>query len=102
VADFVKVASTSELTEGRGKTIDVGGRPVALFNVNGKFYAIDNTCAHRGGPLGDGMLDGNVVTCPWHGWQWDVCSGKSLFNPSITVKSYPVEVEGAEVRVAID
>lgn len=99
---FVKVATTSEVREGTGKTVEVDGKAIALFNVHGKFYAIDNVCAHRGGPLGDGMLDGNIVTCPWHGWQWDVCSGKSLFNPSVTVKSYAVEVDGSDLKVTVE
>lgn len=102
MANFIKVASVSEIIDGAGKTVEVGGRQIALFKVHGKYYAIDNTCAHRGGPLGEGMLDNNIVTCPWHGWQWDVCSGKSLFNPQITVKSYPVEVEDSDIKIAVD
>lgn len=102
MSNFVKVAAMHEIAEGTGKAIEVEGRAIALFNVHGKFYALQNECAHRGGPLGDGMLDDNIVTCPWHGWQWDVCSGQSLFNPSIRVKSFPVQVDGDEVKIALE
>jgi len=102
MATFIRVASTEEIGEGKGKTYDIDGRAIALFNVHGKYYAIENTCRHRGGPLGEGMLDDNVVTCPWHGWQYDVMSGKCLFNPSVLLKSFLVEVEGSDVRVAIE
>jgi nitrite reductase/ring-hydroxylating ferredoxin subunit len=77
----------------------VGGRVIALFNVDGAFLAIDNTCAHRGGPLAEGTLEGSVVTCPWHGWKYDCRSGASLTAPGRTVASYPVEVRGSDVLV---
>jgi nitrite reductase/ring-hydroxylating ferredoxin subunit len=102
MATFVKVASTTDLQPGTGKTVEVGEKSIAIFNVHGKYHAIDNTCAHRGGPLGEGMLDGNIVTCPWHGWQWDVSSGKTTFNSAISVKCYPVEVDGTDIKIAVD
>lgn len=98
---FVKVASTGEIREGTGKPVEVAGKVIALFNVHGKYYAIDNICKHRGGPLGEGMLDDNIVTCPWHGWQYDVTTGKSLFNPSVMMNTYPVEVDGSDIKVAL-
>ena len=69
------MAEVGDLQPGECKTVAVGERELALFNVGGKFYATDNVCPHRGGPLGEGTLDGNVVTCPWHGWRFDVCTG---------------------------
>lgn len=69
MGDFVKVGRKDEIEPGTGKTVDVEGTPVALFNVGGTYYAVHNTCRHRGGPLGEGELSGSVVTCPWHGWQ---------------------------------
>lgn len=97
---FVKAASASEIKPGEGKTVDVSGLRIALFNLNGNFYAIDNTCPHRGGPLGEGMLDGPVVICPWHGWQFDVTTGKSPFMP-VGVKTFEVKVEGNDVLVNV-
>jgi nitrite reductase (NADH) small subunit len=71
VAEFVTVADLSELKPGECKTVEADGRAIAIFNVAGVVYALENVCLHQGGPLGDGDLDGNVVTCPWHGWQYN-------------------------------
>ncbi len=101
MADFVKVATLAEIKEGMGKVVEIEGTPIAIFNVRGKFYAMDNTCAHRGGPLGDGILDDNIVTCPWHGWQWDVMSGKSSFNPNVTLRTYAVEIDGTDIKISL-
>ena len=81
--------------------IEVGGKKIALFNVDGTFFAVDNTCKHRGGPLGEGELSGMVVTCPWHGWEYDVRTGVSQTDPSIGVTSYKVKVEGDDILVEL-
>jgi nitrite reductase (NADH) small subunit len=94
---WVRVALASDLKAGEGKTVDAHGVEVALFNVDGAFRAIGNTCKHRGGPLGEGELAGTTVTCPWHGWQYDVTTGVSVRNPEVAVPSYRVDVRGAEV-----
>ena len=101
MANFVKVASVPEIPLGQGKTIEAGGRKIALFNVDGKFFAIDNTCAHRGGPLGEGSLEEKTVTCPWHGWRYDVTTGVSEISPDVGVPSYPIKVEGQDIYVAV-
>jgi|ERR1043166_4758978 nitrite reductase/ring-hydroxylating ferredoxin subunit len=94
-----RAARVSEIPPGSIKEVQVGGKPVALANVSGKFYAINNTCLHRGGPLGQGQLEGNVVTCPWHGWQFDVTTGKAVLNPSAEVGCLRAEVQGDEIYV---
>ena len=101
MAEFVRVGKLSDLAAGSGKVVDVNGRAVALFNVGGTIYAIDNTCRHRGGPLGEGTLEGNVVTCPWHMWEYDVSTGEFTGNREIKVATYAVEVEGDEIKVAV-
>src|SRR2546426_6813357 len=78
---FVRVASARDLPPGEGRVVVVQGHPVALFNVDGRFYAVSNVCLHRGGPIGEGMLDDAVVTCPNHGWEYDVRTGTNLANP---------------------
>lgn len=98
---FVRVASVGDVKEGEGRVVDANGTPVALFKVGGEFYAIHNTCLHRGGPLGEGSLDGTVVTCPWHGWQYDVTTGRNVMMPNIAVKKFPVKVEGNDVLVDV-
>jgi nitrite reductase (NADH) small subunit len=101
MADFVKVCKKQDVPAGSGKTVDLKGKPVALFNVDGTFYAISDTCAHRGGPLGEGELEGRIVTCPWHGWRYDVTTGTNELNPSVTVAKFEVKVEGDDLLVAI-
>jgi nitrite reductase (NADH) small subunit len=94
-----RAARASEIPLGSIKEVQVGGKPVALANVGGTFYAIDNTCLHRGGPLGQGQLEGLVVTCPWHGWQFDVTTGKAVMNPNAGVGCLRTEVHGDEIYV---
>ncbi len=101
MAEFIKVASLSELEPGACKAIEVGGKTMALFNVDGTIYALDNTCLHRGGPLGEGTLEGDVVTCPLHMWEYNVRTGEVLANPSLKVASYAVQVDGDDIKVAL-
>ncbi len=101
MANFVKVANLSELTPGNCMRAELNGREIALFNVDGKVYALDNTCLHRGGPLGEGMLEGDVITCPWHMWQYNVRSGECLNNPSVRAATFQVQVEGNDIMVAL-
>ena len=101
MAEFVRVTGTTDVAPGSGVVAEVNGQSVAVFNVDGTYYAIDNTCVHRGGPLGEGELEGDTVTCPWHGWQYNVKTGVSLTNPSACVKSYQVKVEGSDIKVLL-
>lgn len=100
--NFVRVANASDLKPGENKVVNINGTEVALFNVDGQFFATSNTCLHRGGPLGEGMLDGDVVTCPWHGWRYNVKTGENAMMPTAKVASYQVKVEGNDVLVEID
>jgi nitrite reductase/ring-hydroxylating ferredoxin subunit len=93
-AELIRVATIGQVQPGGGTVVTVGGRTLALFNVDGSYYAIDNTCPHRGGPLGEGDLEGCVVTCPWHAWGWDVTTGANTNNPAVKVRCYPVTVRG--------
>jgi nitrite reductase/ring-hydroxylating ferredoxin subunit len=97
---FVKVAAVSDVAPGSGKTVDANGKEIALFNVGGTFYAIDNTCTHRQGPLGEGELEGDVVTCPWHGWQFNVANGESLTDDT-RVACFPVKVEAGDILIEV-
>ena len=100
--NFVRVAGTGDLKPGENKAVNVNGTEVALFNVDGEFFAINNTCLHRGGPLGEGMLEGDVVTCPWHGWRYSVKTGANAMLPTAKVQTYQVKVEGNDVMVAAE
>jgi nitrite reductase (NADH) small subunit len=96
---WTRVADVNEIPQGEGRVFDVAGRALAVFNVDGQFYALDNACTHRGGPLGEGELDGAVVTCPWHAWRWDVTSGANVNNPGLSVPRFAVEVRDGAVLV---
>ena len=102
MGELVTVAKTSEVGPGQAKSVQVKGETVALFNVGGSYYAIGDTCTHAGGPLSEGELEGTTVTCPWHGAQFDVASGKVLSAPaSEGVKSYKVHLEGDDIKLEI-
>ena len=96
-----RLAAVDEVAPGSGKECVAAGRIIALFNVDGEFHAIDGICAHAGGPVGNGALAGNIVTCPWHGWQYNVESGQHCLTPTICQQSFPVTVEDGEVFVEI-
>lgn len=96
-----RTLKVGELAPGESRTVEVNGQDIALFNVSGSFYALDNVCPHRGGPLGEGFLEGNVVTCPWHGWKFDLNTGCSPVNPKVGVNRYQVRVEGEDILVEI-
>jgi nitrite reductase/ring-hydroxylating ferredoxin subunit len=103
MAEFIKVANKSDLASGESRVVEVDGRPIALFNVNGEYYALDNTCVHRGGPLGEGYVDcvNLTVQCPWHGWTYGLTDGASPMNPMARVEKFEVHVEGEDVMVSL-
>jgi NAD(P)H-dependent nitrite reductase small subunit len=94
---FTPVCKVSDIPSGTGKCIEHRDKPIAVFNVNGRFYAINHTCPHRGGPLAEGTLEGNVVACPWHGWTFCVDSGLADHPGGHSVATYEIEVEGDNV-----
>ncbi len=102
MSEFITVATTEELAPGTCKSVEVSGSRIALFNAAGKFYAMDDTCGHRGGPLGDGSLNGTIVTCPWHGWQYDVSTGACQANPRVQLTCYEVRIDGDDVTIALE
>lgn len=104
------VASVAEIPPGQRLIVTIAGRSIGVFNVNGTFYALRNSCPHQGGELCRGALvglatagrpgeihytrEGEILRCPWHGWEFDLATGRSVFDPNRTrVRSYPVEVE---------
>ena len=102
MAQFIKVASTADLAPGEAKCVEVGGKKIALFNLEGSFYAIDDTCTHRGGSLSEGEVSGEEVTCPLHGAVYNIKTGVVLGAPAPRgVASYPVRVQGADVEVEV-
>ena len=96
-----RVGSTEDVPEGSGIAVDVGMKRIAIFRVRGEFFALDETCPHRGGPLHAGPIDGSVVLCPWHQWQFDLKTGCSPVNPLSRVATYPVRVLGNDLWVEV-
>ena len=97
----VKVGTLDDFASGEGRVVDVRGHTLAIFNVDGRYFALDNRCPHRDGPLGEGDLVGTIVSCPWHGWRWDVTTGANVNNPAVKVACYPVAVEDGAVFVEL-
>ena|SRR6185436_5634268 len=99
---FFAVADVKSLPPGKGRTVHVKGREFAVYNVAGEFFAIDDQCPHRGGPLGSGFLESDHIFCPLHGWEFNVRTGECLSNPAKPVQSYPTRVENGEVQIGLD
>ena len=102
MSNWVEVARLEECPPGKSLERVAGDRIVALFNVEGTIYALDGVCPHQGGPLGEGELTGCVVTCPWHGWQFDVTNGKHQLSTQIVQPSFEVRVESGAILVKLD
>ncbi len=102
MAQFIKIASTTDLAPGEAKCVEVAGKKIALFNLDGTFFAIDDTCTHRGGRLSEGEVSGEEVTCPWHGAVYNIKTGEVLGPPAPRgVASYAVRVQGSDVEVEV-
>lgn len=103
MVNWVRIARTKDCPPGKSLEVVAEDRIVALFNVEGVFYALDGVCPHQGGPLGKGELGSDskscIVTCPWHGWQFDVTTGRQQLNKNIVQPRFAVRVEGESVLV---
>jgi nitrite reductase (NADH) small subunit len=101
MGEWIRVANTDEVGAGNGIVVEVKDKCLAVFNVDGALHVTDNTCLHRGGPLGEGDLEGETVTCPWHGWEYNVKTGHCANNPSSNIKTYQTIVEEGEVKIEL-
>lgn len=99
--EFVAVGKIADFEAGAAKMVVVGGRHVALFRLGDEFHALDNMCLHRGGPLCEGAIDQGVVTCPWHGWSYDIKTGTMVQDPRVGVSRHDVRLRGDEVEVKL-
>lgn len=97
----MKAIRADELAPGQAKSVALEGKNIAIFNVGGTFHAIENKCAHRAGPLAEGFIDGKVVFCPWHDWQYDVTTGACLNAPGFEVRRFSVSVRDGDVLVDV-
>ena len=99
MANFVKVCKANEVRDGCGKSIEIDGKAVGVFNIDGKYYAINDVCGHRGGALAEGELDGKNGIFPWHGWRYNVTTGENELLPSLPTQKYDVKIEEDDVLV---
>jgi nitrite reductase/ring-hydroxylating ferredoxin subunit len=101
MAGFVKMATLDDLVPGTSREVEHDGRIYALFNVDGVSSVIDGICPHQGGPLAEGALDGTIVTCPWHGWQFDVRSGETTLRGKLKQPVFEVKLDGRDILVKV-
>ncbi|HEX8924232.1 MAG TPA: Rieske (2Fe-2S) protein [Terriglobales bacterium] len=102
MGEFKKIAAVSELPPpGEAREFQLEGETICVANENGRFSAMDNVCAHRGGPLGQGLVEDGKIVCPWHGWQFDLKTGKSEQSASLGVDVYGLKIEGEDVLVKV-
>ena len=102
MGEFVKVASANEIAAGQARLINIKGEEIALFNIEGVFFAVQNACTHEEGPLVEGDIEGHEVTCPWHGARFDVRTGEVLCPPAYEdVHRYNVRLIGTDIELEI-
>jgi nitrite reductase (NADH) small subunit len=99
--EFRKVGRVEDIPPGTIRAVEVDEQEIAIASVGGEFYATQGHCLHLSGPLGEGRLEGKTLSCPWHGWQYDVRTGKNEFDHAIQLQTFEVKIEGGEVKVAI-
>ena len=101
MAEFVRVASAGDVPAGEMLIVEVEGEEIVLANVDGQVYAFGNGCTHRGGPLGEGLLEGDEVECPFHQGRFNVKTGEAVQEPPTEpIPTYEVQVDGDDIRVA--
>jgi nitrite reductase/ring-hydroxylating ferredoxin subunit len=101
MAGYRAVCRAEDVAPGTARLVEIDGKAIALFNVDGAFHAMEDTCLHAGGPLHEGALDGPIVTCPWHDWQFDVRSGRCDLNPKVALDCYDVRVRDGTVEIRV-
>jgi 3-phenylpropionate/trans-cinnamate dioxygenase ferredoxin subunit len=101
MAEYLEAGRLEDVPLGKGRSVTIAGKEVALFNVDGTIYAMDDSCLHQGVSLGNSMLEGKIVTCRGHGWRYDVTTGNTAHVPDYGVASYPVKVVDGKILVAV-
>ena len=99
---FVRVAAASDVPPGTAHAFTIGRYDVALFNAGGRLYALENSCPHQGGPIAEGWLEDFEITCPWHGWCFDVRSGKMTLGDFARIARFAVDVRGSDIYVSTE
>ncbi|HEX6504242.1 MAG TPA: Rieske (2Fe-2S) protein [Terriglobales bacterium] len=102
MSDYLKLTTESELPPiNEAREFTLGDKTICVANVDGTITAMDNVCLHRGGPLGQGVIDRGKLICPWHGWEWNTSTGEAVHNPAAKVAVYPVKIEHGDVLIKL-
>ena len=100
MGQLVKVAGVGDIPSGQGKCVEINGKKIAIFHVDGAYYALDDDCPHKQGPLSEGEIDGNEILCPWHGASFDLKTGAVTGGPAANgVQSYKITVDGSDIKL---
>ncbi len=99
MSEFIKLCTIHDIPPGKCKGLNIKGEDVGLYNLDGKYCAVENTCPHQGAPLSQGHVKDGVVMCPLHMWRFDVQTGKSLTAPGADLKTYEIKIEGEDVLI---
>jgi len=102
MSETIRICPANEVPIEGAKLISCRGRQIALINHQDQFYAIENRCPHKAGPLGLGAIKNGMITCPWHRFRFDLQTGRSVTNPAMIAKMYPVEIEGDQLWLEIE
>jgi NAD(P)H-dependent nitrite reductase small subunit len=100
-SEFVLVGHIGDFAPGAATMVNVGRRHVALFRLGDEFFALDNMCLHRGGPLCEGPIDDDIVTCPWHGWSYEIRTGTMVQDPRVGVSKHEVRIDGDAISIRL-
>jgi nitrite reductase (NADH) small subunit len=102
MSDYLKLTTESELPPvNEAREFTVGDKTICVANVEGTITAMDNVCLHRGGPLGQGVVDRGKLICPWHGWEWNPATGEAAHNPAAKIPVYPLKIENGDVLIKL-
>ncbi|MCW5980330.1 MAG: Rieske (2Fe-2S) protein [Bryobacteraceae bacterium] len=96
---FIRVGSLASLAPGQVTEVDVAGKQYALCNIGGELHALEGTCPHQGGPLGQGALHEEILVCPWHAWEYDCRTGENTWDADTKLQKFPVKIEGDDILI---
>jgi len=101
MAEWISAGRTESIVEEKPKIITYNYLEIAIFLVDGKYFALRNFCPHRGGPIAEGIISGNLVTCPYHDWTFEISTGECTMNPAARVERFPTRIVGEEIEVQV-
>lgn len=99
MSQFIKAADIDQIPEGESYVVVLGGREIAIFNWKGKYYAVENSCPHRGGPVAEGELEDGIISCPWHAWPFDLRTGECKINSAAKLETFALKIEDGQLLV---